>query len=82
MNQIDDSFIMPIQTKEPKMINRTDIISVQPKLMLKVKTHLKAGQGVCAAPDKAYRDGYDAGYNDSRNKGPKHGGHNNDEWWW
>lgn len=67
------------------MINQTNMLSPQPRPMLKVKTHLKAGEGVCAVPDKAYRDGYDAGYNDSRNKGPRHDDHHhrdNDDWWW
>lgn len=55
--------------------------------MLKVKTHLKAGQApaVCPDPNKAYSDGYNAGYNDSRNKGPKNASHYNSgggDWWW
>lgn len=64
------------------MMNSIKLLSPQP--MLKVKTHLKAGQG-CADPNRAYNDGYNAGYNESRDKGSKSGhhdgGHHDDNWW-
>jgi hypothetical protein len=67
------------------MINPTKMFLPQPKPMLKVKTHLKAGQG-CADPDRAYNDGYNAGYNESRDKGSKRGSNHydrrdNNDWW-
>ena len=70
-------------------MNPTKSLLSQPKLMLKVKTHLKAGQGDCPDPNKAYNDGYNAGYGESRNKGSKKGSHHDDhhhnnggDWWW
>lgn len=66
------------------MINQTKTLSAQRKPMLKVKTHLKAGQD-CPTPDRAYNDGYNAGYNESRDKGSRGGSHHsdrhNDDWW-
>lgn len=69
-------------------MNPTKMLPAQPKVMLKVKTHLKAGQGACPDPGKAYSDGYNSGYSDSRDKGPKHDSHHsahhhdNSDWWW
>ena len=66
-------------------MNPTKMLLGQPKLMLKVKTHLKAGQSTCPDPGKAYNDGFNTGYSDSKNKGPEHSAHhdhNNNEWWW
>ncbi|HMQ55838.1 MAG TPA: hypothetical protein PKD98_27405 [Anaerolineae bacterium] len=58
-------------------------LSLQP--LLKVKTHLKAGAD-CPVPEKAYRDGYDAGQNDAQRAGPKshqdHYDHHHNDYWW
>ena len=55
-------------------MNKTSLASKKTLPMLRVKTHLKAGQGqaVCAAPQKAYQDGYNAGYGDAQRKGPSY----------
>ncbi|MCB0209107.1 MAG: hypothetical protein KDJ52_07250 [Anaerolineae bacterium] len=71
-------------------MNPTKTLLSPAKPMLKVKTHLKAGQGVCPDPGKAYSDGYSAGYGESSSKGSKKGSHHDDDhhhkhhddWWW
>jgi len=56
-------------------MKNTDFASKKTRSILKVKTHLKAGQqgqAVCTVPQKAYQDGYTAGYGDAQRKGPSY----------